>query len=1838
MDEFMNVTPSLNDKPITQNSSISDLVNHNPVNWSMSDVATWLSSCGLKQYASAFEENTIDGGVLMDEDFDETTIKELIPNIKDRLLFSKERKKLRENKLITSQSTLINLPENSKTYLQKVDLSASSSFSELMDNEMYSSVRTGIKAQCKWELHEHKVTRLDIAELLHPWTSTHIQVIQNALNAGALDIFKKIFGYICIKPESDGFDSDLNIIIDEAITSEIIFHNITHSCSLKSYILDSLKRYHSLFDIMDALSSCLNAVRTNSSMDAFLDIIEQITKYILIICTIESLSSDSQRFLGNMIRKNGLPIPLAYYTLGTNGLEFKINFNTLAETFCFSSDRIILYFGSPTSIGLGKTSILPYLFENIRSEMLNTDGNLQFRSSCIDAMFASFTKTDSYIVFDIHGTMTTINEDLITAIQQYSSMQILFVTEADLQNRDFLLKTMNYSTETRMKPTIVVVFDSKYDVKSNSSCETFQQAFAKENWLNTFYIRAPILSKSIRESKFNEERRLKLLRNSLMETFRSTLAVLRAPSNFESIFMIQAHFIKIKSTGNAPPPSLYMFEIHQTLESLFKKLSDKTDNLKLVTPITYLESAKLKCEKELSQLWEQSSADLNVQLEEIRKQYQSIDQIPQYTMFFIDLLVKHPYIELLIAEKYLELWRAQYEKPLLSQLNAEKEDAYIVMSRIKQLEEQCALHINKGNEAEVENIRNQIILVKEDYKAREHRIIKIENQLSNIDLTIGLFCDEIFALYEHLPKLFESNNLSELLAKTFVDLMYKGFSFHILRGRPLRCHSKLIQLSLNHIHQSFNKSPIVLTVIGEQSSAKSSLMNATFGCNFRVSAGRCTIGMHLSVVRWQSHPIVIFDTEGLLSLEESGSIFDNQMVSMAMLTSHMVLVNHKGELSANLEHLVGMSFYAKLQIRSPLKPKLLFILRDQSDTNAMDIFIKQLAKFKENLYSDCKFLKSSIDDEFEINERNIILLPNAFSSDYNSILEIEQTWRNRTFPMKINELRKIISMSLFETGSQIYHDVRQLYQKIVSNWDAIDNLGPNLLACKTLYELSMKNELREIARGITENCIKGIHNQGRQHITKILSEITPNNCSQLDITHFSTQFYAAMQTTHRKIMEEASNDYNSKTQRSCFPPEIKEKVAKLIEPPILNMQGLLRAEFEECLHKRIHDARVSNAQHRLIGAVQEEFDRNINLNTEQSQVRIDKVYQEELERFTQTIRSESEAPDQIELRVIKFYNSDLSIKAANATTQSVYNLLHTLDVNQFQKRSQELEEIYQCVRSYTQPKQPSNISFLRRLVNIFGNNGNKENEERIWELFYCKVESWFHEKHYNNKHKKRLLKIVEGCFPQLRDDITQMIRAQRSSDPCIISHTLTYIQNFYNNEIIVNERKHLVLHHFLLDVAVIALRKLIEEIIKTEQHRHEKDIEKARNDLATWRENLKTQIDHMHNSFEQGKNMATIMSEEIFNETGRILLDKILHDITEEIGRSQFINHDAVQNQAYQESFEQDNGEKILKYVLDINRYFRELSLREINTKFEAVIYMYMRDAEQFIIDVFNIVNDTAQQSQLNNARLIADEIEKSILDKGLLGSNVGNMFTFKGIISLPIHSLMNFKQGFKTLLDSFDKIPDRVVALTRDVKKNAYNGCRMRISRQLGCQSRCPGCGAKCSRPEPHEEELVKPWHQCECAPASCSCNPPKPQLMVVHGTPHHIAEAFFGRTYYKKHTPALDLCYQHWMTSGMYIGDDEYVSPLQKYYSQYHPDWYNNLNELATTGNACSNDIPPTEQRRAWMIVRHVLVSHYARREMVDEESYDEKLYPSNIEALPKDFEPKWNDNNYESDEDNG
>ncbi|CAF0961230.1 unnamed protein product [Didymodactylos carnosus] len=163
---------------------------------------------------------------------------------------------------------------------------------------------------------------------------------------------------------------------------------------------------------------------------------------------------------------------------------------------------------------------------------------------------------------------------------------------------------------------------------------------------------------------------------------------------------------------------------------------------------------------------------------------------------------------------------------------------------------------------------------------------------------------------------------------------------------------------------------------------------------------------------------------------------------------------------------------------------------------------------------------------------------------------------------------------------------------------------------------------------------------------------------------------------------------------------------------------------------------------------------------------------------------------------------------------------------------------------------------------------------------------------------------------------------------------------------------------------------LIDDAVKIEHERHKKANEKARSDLAEWKDSINRQVQLMQNSFEQGKNVANIVAEEIFDEVGRILLAKILHDVTADIVKSQFINHDAIQRQAYEESIGQANGDKILKYVLDINRFFLELSLREIKTSLVGIIYAHTLNAEQMIVSVITKSNDVAQMSEVDNSDL----------------------------------------------------------------------------------------------------------------------------------------------------------------------------------------------------------------------------------------------------------------------------
>ncbi len=99
----------------------------------------------------------------------------------------------------------------------------------------------------------------------------------------------------------------------------------------------------------------------------------------------------------------------------------------------------------------------------------------------------------------------------------------------------------------------------------------------------------------------------------------------------------------------------------------------------------------------------------------------------------------------------------------------------------------------------------------------------------------------------------------------------------------------------------------VISVIGPQSSGKSTLLNFLFGCDFATSEGRCTRGVYGTYFKFTNFKphhcdgVFLIDTEGLFAAlsdkdKEKRLNFDRKLVLFCLAISDFILINTKGNL------------------------------------------------------------------------------------------------------------------------------------------------------------------------------------------------------------------------------------------------------------------------------------------------------------------------------------------------------------------------------------------------------------------------------------------------------------------------------------------------------------------------------------------------------------------------------------------------------------------------------------------------------------------------------------------------------------------------------------------------------------------------------------------------------------------------------------------------------------------------------------------------------------------------------------------------------------------------------
>uniref|UniRef100_A0A3B5QEJ8 VLIG-type G domain-containing protein n=1 Tax=Xiphophorus maculatus TaxID=8083 RepID=A0A3B5QEJ8_XIPMA len=245
-------------------------------------------------------------------------------------------------------------------------------------------------------------------------------------------------------------------------------------------------------------------------------------------------------------------------------------------------------------------------------------------------------------------------------------------------------------------------------------------------------------------------------------------------------------------------------------------------------------------------------------------------------------------------------------------------------------------------------------LYKEKCKDSENKqeIKEIDQQLSSSSLGVEHFFREMGQIYEaslYLPETDPLHQQLQHLPKLCAQLLLDGFPLELVDGDasniPLRWVSDVLS-QLNDLVSPKNKI-LVVSVLGVQSTGKSTLLNTMFGVQFAVSSGRCTRGAFMLLIKVNEDFkkvlncdfMMIIDTEGLKSPElaqlDNSHEHDNELATLVVGLSDITIINIAMENSTEMKDILQIVVHAFLRMKEvDKKPQCQFVHQNVSDVSA----------------------------------------------------------------------------------------------------------------------------------------------------------------------------------------------------------------------------------------------------------------------------------------------------------------------------------------------------------------------------------------------------------------------------------------------------------------------------------------------------------------------------------------------------------------------------------------------------------------------------------------------------------------------------------------------------------------------------------------------------------------------------------------------------------------------------------------------------------------------------------------------------------------------------------------
>uniref|UniRef100_A0A8C1MER0 Zmp:0000000912 n=1 Tax=Cyprinus carpio TaxID=7962 RepID=A0A8C1MER0_CYPCA len=313
-----------------------------------------------------------------------------------------------------------------------------------------------------------------------------------------------------------------------------------------------------------------------------------------------------------------------------------------------------------------------------------------------------------------------------------------------------------------------------------------------------------------------------------------------------------------------------------------------------------------------------------------------------------------------IREQQKEFGLSEFSKMFIEKLNTINADEkmYFLKWLGILLDEYTSKDLCKLHHEYYEKWSKVLDLKKEHDKSEQLTVeqIHLEMLLEKLNAaTFGLehILREIGQIYESNISVNKKNKGSgrELdvrpLPQFAAELMISGYPLELMDGDAAHVPLIWVQAVLGELIKMLGDPRVfVLSILGIQSTGKSTMLNAMFGLQFAVSAGRCTKGAFMQLVKVSEELkkqlnfdyILVVDTEGLHALElpcRSSRHHDNEMATFVVGLGNMTLINIFGENPAEMQDILQIVVQAFLRMKKVrLNPSCMFVHQNVGDITA----------------------------------------------------------------------------------------------------------------------------------------------------------------------------------------------------------------------------------------------------------------------------------------------------------------------------------------------------------------------------------------------------------------------------------------------------------------------------------------------------------------------------------------------------------------------------------------------------------------------------------------------------------------------------------------------------------------------------------------------------------------------------------------------------------------------------------------------------------------------------------------------------------------------------------------